>query len=222
MANTFIDPAYGNSLNQKFRAKRFEFFLSLLARIRSDRPIRILDIGGTETYWDRMSSVENLDLRITLLNLEAFPTKRTNFTSVIGDACDLSAYQDNEFDVVFSNSVIEHLFTRENQQKMANEAMRVGKYYYIQTPNLYFPMEPHWMFPFFQFLPFRLRVFLTRNFDLGHYVKAANEEDAVTRVKEVQLLTERNMKDLFPDGLVYREMFLGLVKSITLYRFPEK
>jgi hypothetical protein len=134
----------------------------------------------------------------------------------------LSFFKDKEFDIVFSNSVIEHLFSTNNQERMAEETRRVGKYYFVQTPNFYFPLEPHWLFPFFQFLPFTVRVFLTRNFSLGHYRKAANEDEAIERVNEVKLLTELKMRKLFPDGKVYREMFLVFVKSITMYRFPEK
>ena len=102
---------------------------------------------------------------------------------------------------------------------MADEARRVGKCYYIQTPNFYFPIEPHWLFPFFQFLPFNVRVFLTRNLNLGHYKKAVNKEEAVQRINEVKLLTELEMKELFPDGKVYKEILFGLTKSITMYRF---
>jgi ubiquinone/menaquinone biosynthesis C-methylase UbiE len=221
LVNKFLDPTFERSLNQKFREKRFKFFLSLVENIKSNKPVRVLDIGGTEIYWERMKYAGANNLQITLLNLERVTIKSNNFKSVKGDACDLSLFKDKEFDIVFSNSVIEHLYSRENQKRMADEVMRVGEYYFIQTPNFYFPIEPHWLFPFFHFLPFGTRVFLTRNFDLGHYKKAADKDEAVNRVNEVKLLTEKEMKKLFPDGKVYREMFLGLVKSITMYRFPE-
>jgi len=221
MANKYFNPAFGNSINQLFREKRFRFFLSLLERVQSELPIRILDIGGTESYWERMNFVEKNNLKITLLNLEKAPVKYKNIESIKGDACDLSQFGDDQFDIVFSNSVIEHLFSKENQQKMAREAMRVGKYYYIQTPNYYFPIEPHWLFPFFQFLPFKIRVFLTMKFSLGHHKKTKDKRFAIQRVNEVKLLTEREMKNLFPAGNVYREKFLGLVKSFTVYHFPE-
>ncbi len=220
MANRLLDPKFGDSLNQKFRQKRFKFFISLLEQIKSDRPIQILDIGGTEIYWERMQFIDNNNVNITLLNLEEFPTRNKNFKSIKGDARDLSRFKDKEFDIVFSNSVIEHLFSIDNQKMMADEIMRVGKSYYVQTPNYYFPMEPHWLFPFFHFLPFGTRVFLTRNFKLGHISKAHTKEEAIKKVNEVKLLTEGQMKKLFPDGKVYLEHFLGLVKSITLYRFP--
>jgi len=221
MAIKFLNPAYGNSINQKFREKRFHFFTTLLEGIKSDEPIHILDIGGTEIYWERMKFTSNNNVIITLLNLETVPAKNNNFISIKGDACDLSSFKDKQFDIVFSNSVIEHLFSIDNQKKMANEAMRVGKFYFVQTPNYFFPIEPHWLFPFFQFLPFKTRVFLTKNFDLGHYKKSANKEDAIKRVNEVKLLTEKQMKNLFPRGKVYRETFLSLVKSITMYNFQE-
>jgi ubiquinone/menaquinone biosynthesis C-methylase UbiE len=221
MAIKFLNPAYGNSINQKFREKRFNFFTTLLEGIKSDEPIQILDIGGTEIYWERMKFTANNNVIITLLNLETVPAKNNNFISIKGDACDLSSFKDKQFDIVFSNSVIEHLFSIDNQKKMANEAMRVGKFYFVQTPNYFFPIEPHWLFPFFQFLPFKTRVFLTKNFDLGHYKKSVNKEDAIKRVNEVKLLTEKQMKKLFPGGKVYRETFLSLVKSITMYNFQE-
>lgn len=91
------------------------YFISLMENIKTDKNIQILDIGGTETYWERMKFTERAHVSITLLNLEQVETKRKNFISVKGDGCDLSSYKDKQFDIVFSNSVIEHLFTFANQ-----------------------------------------------------------------------------------------------------------
>jgi hypothetical protein len=222
MANKLFDPRHGKSFNQGFRAKRFEFFKSLLQKIDRGEPIKILDVGGTQIYWERMNFSGHENVFITLLNLDLAPVSDANFSSIKGNACDLSEFEDNHFDVVYSNSVIEHLFTLENQRKMADEVRRVGKNYFIQSPNFYFPIEPHWLFPFFQFFPFGLRVWLTRNFNLGHYTKSASHADAVLRVNEVQLLTEKQMRSLFPEGDVYRERFFGLKKSITMYHFKSE
>lgn len=221
MATKLFNPIYEKSLNQQFREKRFKFFISLLEKVKSDKPIQILDIGGTEIYWERMNFTDNENIIVTLLNLEKVPTKKDNFISIKGDACDLSSIKDKQFDIVFSNSVIEHLYTFDNQKKMATEIMRVGKAYYVQTPNYYFPIEPHWLFPFFQFFPFKIKVFLTKNYNLGHYKKSVSKEAAIKRVSEVKLLKQKQMKELFPTGKVYREVLFGLVKSITMYHFPE-
>lgn len=219
MALNFLDPQHPKSLNQYFRKRRFAFFENLLKRLRSDKPIRILDIGGTQSFWQRMDFTNQEGVEITLFNLDVEPTVSPNFYSVKGDACDLSRFKDKEFDIVFSNSVIEHLYTYENQKKMAEEVRRVGKYYFIQTPNYFFPVEPHWLFPFFQFLPFTLKVFLTTNLSLGHYKKTLNKQRAIERVKEVRLLREKEMRQLFSGGNIYREKILGLTKSLTSHNF---
>ena len=216
MVNKYLDASKDVSLNQKFRQKRFSFFKSLINKL--SKPIRILDIGGTQNYWERMNFAHE-NVEITLLNLNKEPVSSSFFKSVIGDAADLREFKDQEFDVVFSNSVIEHLFTYENQKKMADEIRRVGKNYFVQTPNYYFPIEPHWLFPFFQFLPFQLKVKLTQKFDLGNYPKSITEDAAISRVNEVKLLTSKQIKALFPDGEIYNEKFLLMNKSFTMYKF---
>ncbi len=220
--NSILTPYNPKSINQKFREKRFAFFKDLMDQVDSTTPIKILDIGGTEPYWERMKLTESDKFTVTLLNLTVTPIKYKNFTSIKGDASDLSQFEDKHFDIVFSNSVIEHLFSKENQKRMADEIRRVGKYYYVQTPNYFFPIEPHWLFPFFQYLPFNVRVFLDRNFNLGHRKKSSTRAQAIEKVSEVKLLTEREMKKLFPEGQVYREYFLGLIKSVTMFHFPVK
>jgi 2-polyprenyl-3-methyl-5-hydroxy-6-metoxy-1,4-benzoquinol methylase len=212
----FANNGNQQSMAHQFRFKRFLFFRSLLDRL--PRPVSILDIGGTQDYWNMMNFADS-GVKITLLNLEAQPVSGDSFESVKGDATDLSAYGDQSFDIVYSNSVIEHLFNREAQQKMANEVKRVGKNYFIQTPNYYFPIEPHWVFPFFQFLPVNGRIWMTRNFNLGHIGRITDPEEASKQVKEVQLLTRRQLQDFFPAAAMYEERFLGLTKSLVAYRF---
>ncbi len=203
------------SLSHKLRTKRFEFFLSLINHL--PRPLSILDIGGTTAFWEAMD-FNNEGVSITLLNLSAQPIDRKGFISVSGDATNLQ-YPNQSFDIVFSNSVIEHLFDRESQQKMAAEIQRVGKYYFIQTPNFWFPIEPHWVFPFFQYLPFPVRVFLTQHLTLGHIQKIRNKEDAEKQVAEIKLLSLREMQSLFPLANIHREKFFFLNKSFVAYKF---
>jgi hypothetical protein len=210
---------YGNSRSWAYKArkKRFDFFIRNLNKI--PKPLKILDIGGTQAFWDSMGFEEDPEIQIYLLNLEHQKVKRANFKSIKGDATNLSQYEDNFFQMVFSNSVIEHLFTWENQLKMANEIRRVGKYHFIQTPNYWFPIEPHFVFPFFQYLPKKSRVSLVKNFSLGHHPKYTDAQIARSRIEEVRLLTIKEVKKLFPDSNIYREKFLGLNKSIVAYRF---
>ncbi len=144
------DSKQKGSIGNKFRDKRFVYFEKLISNL--PRPIHILDVGGTEDFWVNRNYNKKEDVKITLLNLKTIRTNYNNITSIIGDATDLSLFQKNHFDIVFSNSVIEHLHNFKNQQKMAQEVQRVGKYHFIQTPNKYFLIEPHFLLPLFQFL----------------------------------------------------------------------
>lgn len=216
MLASIADNTRKDSLSTNFRLKRFQFFLE---QIRSlPRPLHILDIGGTQAYWDRMG-LNDPEIHITLLNLYKEPiTDIQRFSSIIGDARNLTEFKDQSIDLIFSNSVIEHLFDLDGQNAMAHEISRVGRSYFIQTPNYYFPIEPHWVFPFFQFFPFSLRVWLTRHFSLGHIGRIPDLHKAQLQVEEIKLLTPKQFQQLFPEGLLYEERFLGMVKSMVMYK----
>ena len=107
-----------------------------------------------------MNFVDIKDLETIILNLGTIHTNRKNFKSIIGDARNMKMFRDKKFDLVFSNSVIEHVGDYFQQQRMAEEIYRVGNCYFVQTPNRYFPIEPHFLFPFFNFLPMKIKVFL--------------------------------------------------------------
>ncbi|WP_235114924.1 methyltransferase domain-containing protein [Cyclobacterium qasimii] len=147
----FDESSNSNSLGNQFRQKRMIFFKKELEKL--PKPIKILDVGGYEDFWINAGLNDVGSIHITILNLDARETHFQNFTSVDGDATNLSKYGDNTFDIAFSNSVIEHLYNENQQRKMAKEAMRVGKNFYVQTPNKYFIIEPHYLLPYFQFLP---------------------------------------------------------------------
>jgi len=188
----------------------------------NDGPLRILDIGGTQQYWLNMGMVLTPQTEIVLLNLYINEVSVPGFSSIVGDACNLSGINDQSFDIVFSNSVIEHLYTKEQQEKMANEVARVGKSYFIQTPNKYFPIEPHWLFPLFQFLPFTVQVFLTQHFTLGNIKKTKSKEAAINLVKEVKLLSIKEFASFFKDAKIYKEKILGVTKSFTAYKIANQ
>lgn len=200
------------SLSHRFRQRRFRIFLEMVRSL--PKPISILDIGGTLAFWEAMGFAEE-GVSITLLNLEVQQQMKPGFMSIAGDATALD-FDDQSFDIVFSNSVIEHLYTFEQQQKMATEVQRVGKTYFIQTPNYWFPIEPHWVFPFFQYLPFNWRVWLTQYFSLGHIPKQNERSAAERQVREIRLMTKAELQSIFPKAQLYRERFLFFTKSFVM------
>lgn len=213
-ANDYSNPNY---LGSRFRKARLKFFEDRIRKL--DKPVTILDIGGTVRFWTD-ENYHKKDVLITVVNLEPEESCYPSINAISADACDLSMFQDKSFDISFSNSLIEHLYTKENQFKMASEAMRVGKYYFIQTPNRYFPIEPHFKFPFFQFLPKSLQIFLQTKTTLINGFKY-NREYADNITNEIRLLSKREMLGFFPNSNLYIERCLGFSKSFTAYNLPD-
>jgi hypothetical protein len=202
------------SLAVQFRRKRFALFQSLLSRL--DGPIHVLDVGGTEHYWKTMGIKAGDRIQITILNVNEDPVSLPYMTSILGDARSIQA-EDGAYDIVFSNSVIEHVGTHEDQLQMAKEVRRVGKRYFIQTPNKYFPLEQHFLFPFFQFFPISLRTLLVQNFDISWYPKTPDAAQARHLVESFRLLSKKEFSRLFPDAEIYEEKILGMTKSFVAY-----
>ena len=179
-------------------------------------PMRILDIGGNQRFWEQMDFVGVDDVAITLLNVKPVNVRRAGFTFVSGDARDL-AFEADAFDVVFSNSVIEHVGDLQDQLRMADEARRVGKRYFIQTPNRYFPIEPHFFFPFFQFMPLRLRLLLVQRLPLVYEGKIRDRKKALERIQGIRLMTARELRSAFPEATLIRERVGGFTKSFIVH-----
>lgn len=202
------------SLAARLRARRLAFFADLLSSLA--RPVTILDVGGTAAFWKKLDFAKD-GVKVIILNVKLEESDDARFESIVGDARDLSAFASKSIDVVYSNSVIEHVGTFQDQQKMAAEVRRVSKRYFVQTPNAWFPIEPHFLFPGFQFLPLKVRTFLLTRFRLGWLPRERDPARAREIVDSIRLLTAGQMRALFPEASIYRERFLGLSKSITTY-----
>lgn len=206
-----------NSLGYKFRIKRLQEFEKLFfSRFSGLEKIEILDVGGTSYFWKNSTLLSHPGLRITLLNLYPVETSHPAIHAVQGDATDMREFETGSFDLVFSNSVIEHLYTLELQQKMASEILRVGKSYFIQTPNVYFPIEAHYALPFAQYYPRAFLHFMLTQTKLSRLRKWSSEE-ASQYIAEIRLLNAQEMKALFPGASLLKEKTLGLTKSITAH-----
>src|SRR6185436_2553105 len=140
-------------ITAKWRRKRFGLFRDLMANQKP--PFRVLDIGGTQRFWETVAQGEGFfeDFEITLVNIVPENVTLPNFRSVSGDARDLREFDDDQFDIVFSNSVIEHVGEWPSQRLMANEVQRLGRRYFLQTPSYGFPLEPHFFTLGFHWLP---------------------------------------------------------------------
>jgi len=78
--------------------------------------------------------------------------KGLNIQWILGDACNLPL-RDKCVDYIISNAVIEHI-PKENWPKYAAEIARVAKRgYFICAPDFWYPVEQHYLLPFFHWVP---------------------------------------------------------------------
>ena len=208
MKSSFKSHKYIN-INNKFRQIRFQNFLERLQVTAQDK---ILDVGGYQHFWEG----SNLEKNVTILNIELPQQQPAPFTWVQGDACAMTMFQDQQFDIVFSNSVIEHVGNMARQQLFAQEVQRVAKRYWVQTPYKHFPIEPHFVFPFYQYLPRQLRNFIAKVWPFS-FAKMLNL-DPIAEAEHIWLLGKRDLRTLFRNAELYNENFMGLTKSLIVYR----
>ena len=142
---------------------------------------------------------------------------KDKYKIIVGDGTKLP-YAEQEFDVVFSNSVIEHVGTFEQQRRFADEARRVGKRLWVQTPAKCFFIEPHLITPFIHWLPRWVSRQLLRYGTVWGWLTKPTKTEVENFLNEVRLLNYKEMKRLFPDCRIHRERFFGLTKSYIAIR----
>jgi hypothetical protein len=100
-------------------------------------------------------------------------------------------FADGEFDIVFSNAVIEHVGSRAQQAFFLSEALRVARRFCITTPNLWFPVEMHTALPLLHYLPS----------PLYRRLLSAIGEDYWASEAQLNLLDARSFRALFAPSL---------------------
>lgn len=178
----------------------------------------VLDVGGSSLIWQ----FAKVKPKLTFLNLlPAVDTSQQGVTLVAGDGRTLP-FRNSAFDIVFSNSTIEHVGTPAEQRQFADEIARVGKRYWVQTPNRRFPFEMHVMLPFVHYLPRRWQGAIVNRFTgwemLVPHTKDVRRDYLYHFLNELRLLDAKELQCLFPAALIAREWFFGFPKSLIAYK----
>ena len=215
-----MDSAAPDRLKTRFRVRRFSLFKTIVDQVLAEKSTcRIIDLGGTPNYWKSLAGQFEWD-RITVftLNVEPLETTHPQITPLMGDARDASGYHDLSFDIVHSNSVIEHTGRWDDMAAMAKEVRRLAPRYFVQTPYFWFPIEAHARFPFLHWMPesWRYRILLRRS--CGFWKQCPDVGAATKAIQSALLLDKRQMQFLFPDARIIPERFLGLTKSLIAIR----
>lgn len=216
----FINHNQQGSFVNRLRRKRFAALEKRIEDLAHDTDtFKILDIGGDIAYWKNIGWKNNKS-QIYLLNL--YPNiieeeDSNHFLSLVGNALEMP-FVKGEFDLVFSNSVIEHVGNYKNQVKFAEAIKQLSNKYIIQTPSIWFPLEPHSLIPFFQFIPHRLRALLIMTFNINYFPKKNNFTEALEVSYSTLMFTKKRFSKLFPEAEIHVERILGIPKSYTAVR----
>jgi hypothetical protein len=186
----------------------------LLERFPAFARSSVIDLGGTPGFW---ATAPVRPERLTIVNVSTNSNDGAPWAEVIaGDACEAAELVSGRtFDLVFSNSTIEHVGGHDRCQAFARSVLRLAPTHWIQTPYRYFPIEPHFVFPGFQFLPVPLRARVAARWPLSYTRSVGGVlDDATGAVLSVELLGRTQLQYYFPDSEIVAETVFGLTKSI--------
>ncbi|MET8201027.1 class I SAM-dependent methyltransferase [Micromonospora taraxaci] len=201
------------SLGAKRRALRAAWLSDTFPSLAD---MTVLDLGGRVESW---AHVAVRPAHVHVVNLEPLPTDLPDWAEADqADACELpKSILSRDYDLVFSNSVLEHVGGHERRRRMAEAIRGLGRAYWVQTPYRYFPVEPHWVAPGMQFLPVSARVVMARRWPLA-YSPGKSYAAAIRQVLTTELIGRTELRYLFPDAVIRNERLLGLTKSIIAIR----
>lgn len=206
-----LTSAHPRSLSSALRRRRYEWLLAVFPDLEE---MRVLDLGGRPNHWLGHDVVPS---QVVCLNLEAWdPLPDGPVTMVQGDACDVDVVRRlGLFDLAFSNSVIEHVGGHDARLRFADAVRAAAERYWVQTPNRYFPIEPHAVWPGFQFLPVTARRYVAERWPLS---PLGTEGDLTDEILGIDLLSATMLRHYFPEAAILRERVAGLTKSLVAAR----
>lgn len=202
-----VDPDRPGSLTYRLRQQRKEEFTRRFPNLAD---MRVLDLGGTAVSW-RVSGLRADS--VTVVNLDDSPDSGEPWMKIVrGDAC---AGGFGQYDLVYSSSLMEHLGGHARRQQFADVVRESAPSWWIQTPYRYFPIEPHWIFPGFQFLSFRARVMVSQHWRTIHTPAIKDRAAAIESVASVELISATEMRAYFPTSEIWFERIAGIPKSLV-------
>jgi len=182
--------------------------------------MKVLDVGAEinphgnsglqfiDTYpWRSRVTAINISVEHIKLVKEYYP----EIQAVAGDACNLP-WPNKYFDAVYSNAVIEHVGDFENQRKMAAEIMRVGKRWFVATPNRWYPYEFHLRLPFVTWLPEHGYLWAGSIINYNH----ARQKYMFSMKKPsgIRLMTAKELERCFPGSKIIKQRVTFMAETL--------
>lgn len=200
-----------------WRRRRMDQFEAIICPQPDDA---VLDVGGYPDTWtarpQRTKQVDCINIHPVDWNGQSHPQHQ--ISTAVGDGCELNQ-PDQSYDILFSNSVIEHVGDWDRQVAFALEARRVGKKLWIQTPAIECPFEPHFLAPFVHWLPVAARRRILRWGTPWGWLQRPTQSVVDETIYYTRLLRKSQFAELFPDCEIITERMLWVIpKSYVAYR----
>jgi hypothetical protein len=113
--------------------------------------------GSTDNFFEALYPWPERITAVGVTELDRFAAAFPAVRAVRADGRELP-FEDAEFDLGFSNAVVEHVAGgRAGQRRFVEELCRVARRVFVTTPNRWFPVDPHTLLPFAHWLPARTR-----------------------------------------------------------------
>lgn len=200
------------------RTRKLELFHKV---IKPTQKMKVLDVGA-EISSDGKNELQFIDFYSWKNNISAVNLSTKDISLIkkhypeidarVGDACSLP-WPDKYFEVIYSNAVIEHIGSIEKQKKMASEIMRVGKRWFVTTPNRWYPFEFHMRLPLVTWLPYHgYRLFgriVSYNHVKKRYMSGIKHDD-------LRLLTAAELKEWFPRSRIIKQRVTFMAETLIV------
>jgi SAM-dependent methyltransferase len=210
----------------KFRMQRKQVFLNAF---ELDSKTKILDLGSEDgSHINKIiqgTEVSPINVFLADIDQDLLNSGRAKygFNTILIPKDGKLPISDKVFDIVFCSSVIEHVTlpkdqlyriksSKEFREKaflhqlhFSSEIERIAKGYFVQTPYKWFPLETHTWLPLIGFLPRNIMLFVVKLTN-KYWIKSADPD--------WNLLSVPELKRLFPNAYIYKELYLGITKSL--------
>lgn len=205
-------------ISQMLWQGRVSMFRKFMELCKPDASMEMVDVGCSPSenrYENYIEKLYPYPSKITLCGIE----NCSHLVEYFGVKDFVQSYDgqplpfpDNRFDIVFCNAVLEHVGSRDKQAAFVSELIRVGRKCFFTTPNRYFPMELHTMYPFIHWLPQGVFQAILRKRGKTFYAKTEN----------LNLLSKRDLLGMIPaeyraSASIYVNRFLGMPANLLCF-----
>jgi Methyltransferase domain len=203
-------------ITRYFRARRGKMILQLFPDIGS---YRICDLGGSIHFWHSVGlPVAPENIEILNLSKAAVDAAVEGLGAAAPPGITVNLYDgkhiprpDKHYDLLICNSVIEHV-QFEHRRPLVEEMLRVARRVFLQTPAWEFPVDPHFLMPLIHWLPKRVG-FRLAGISPWRILSRPSRDTISEYFYETNLLSQRKLRELFPEATLIMEKSLGMTKS---------